>query len=55
MFEDLYPRLKNIQKIEYKDVDVDLEKQINAGIEWANSYLKSFGDYQKRILPWLEA
>lgn len=53
MFEDLYPRLKNIQKFEYEDDD--LEKQINAGIEWANSYLKSFSDYQKRILPWFEA
>ena len=53
MFEDLYPRLKNIQKFEYDDID--LEKQINDGIEWANSYLKSFGDYQKRILPWFEA
>ncbi|KAA6301319.1 MAG: hypothetical protein EZS26_002516 [Candidatus Ordinivivax streblomastigis] len=53
MFEDLYPRLKNIQKFEYEDAD--LGQQINAGIEWANNYFESFSDYQKRILPWFKS
>lgn len=53
MFEDLYLRLKNIQKFEYEDED--LEKQINSGIEWANDYFRSFSDYQKRILPWFKS
>lgn len=53
MFEDLYPRLKNIHKFEYEDAD--LEQQINLGIEWANDYFRSFSDYQKRILPWFKS
>ena len=52
MFEDLYHRLQNIKKFEY--TNDDLEEQINIGIEWANEYLKSFGDYQKDKLPWLK-
>jgi len=52
MFEDLYHRLNNIVKIEYTD-DI-LEDKINEGIEWANNYLKSFGEYQKQKLPWFQ-
>lgn len=52
MFEDLYHRLQNIKKFEY--TDDTLEEQINIGIEWANEYAKSFGDYQKLKLPWLK-
>lgn len=51
MFEDLYQRLQNIKKFEY--TNENLEEQINIGIDWANRYLKSFGDYQKQKLPWL--
>ncbi|MGP8214844.1 MAG: hypothetical protein ACLQQ4_04710 [Bacteroidia bacterium] len=51
MFEDLYPRLKSIKKFEY--TDGDLEKQIDAGIDWAKDFLKMFGEYQKQKLPWL--
>jgi len=52
MFEDLYPRLKSIKKFEYSAND--LENQIDAGIEWAGDYLKSFGDFQKDKLPWFK-
>lgn len=52
MFEDLYHRLQNIKKFEY--TDETLEEQINIGIDWATDYLKSFGDYQKQKLPWLQ-
>lgn len=52
MFEDLYHRLQNIKKFEY--TNDTLEEQINVGIEWANEYAKSFGDYQKLKLPWLQ-
>jgi hypothetical protein len=51
MFEDLYHRLQNLKKFEY--TNETLEEQINIGITWANEYAKSFGDYQKRKLPWL--
>lgn len=52
MFEDLYHRLQNIKKFEY--TNDTLEEQINIGIEWANEYTRSFGDYQKQKLPWLQ-
>jgi hypothetical protein len=52
MFEDLYHRLKTIEKFEY--TNETLEEQIDKGIDWANEYLKSFGEYQKRKLPWLQ-
>ena len=51
MFEDLYHKLQNIKKFEY--TNDNLEKQINLGIDWANGYVKSFGEYQKQKLPWL--
>jgi hypothetical protein len=52
MFEDLYHRVKNINKIEYEDEN--LEEQIDIGIEWAKEYLKAFGEFQKQNLPWLK-
>lgn len=52
MFEELYHRLQNIKKFEY--TNETLEEQINIGIDWANGYLKSFRDYQKQKLPWLQ-
>lgn len=53
MFEDLYHRYRNIKKFEY--TDRTLETQIDKGIEWANKYLQSFGEYQKKKLPWFSA
>lgn len=52
MFEDLYHRLQNIKKFEY--VSDNLEEQINNGIKWANTYLESFGKFQKDKLPWFK-
>jgi len=52
MLEDLYYRLPNIKKFEY--TNNNLEEQINGGIDWARGYLKSFGDFQKHKLPWLQ-
>lgn len=51
MFEDLYHKLNNIKKFEYNNDT--LEVQINFGIDWAKDYAKSFGDYQKQKLPWI--
>jgi hypothetical protein len=51
MFEDLYHRLNNIRKFEY--TDDNFEEQIDAGINWAYEYLKSFSEFQKQKLPWL--
>jgi hypothetical protein len=52
MFEDLYHKLKSIQKFEY--TNENLEEQINLGINWADNYLKEFGNYQMENLPWLK-
>ena len=52
MFEDLYHRLQNIKKFEY--TNETLEDEINLGIEWANSYLSTFGKFQKEKLPWFQ-
>lgn len=52
MFEDLYHRLQNIKKFEY--TNETLEDQINLGIEWAKSYLSTFGEFQKEKLPWFK-
>lgn len=51
MFEDLYHRMNNIKKFEY--TDDNLESQIDTAISWAYSYIKSFGDFQMKKLPWL--
>lgn len=51
MFEDLYHKINNIKKFEY--TNDNFEEQINIGIAWAKEYAKSFGDYQKLKLPWL--
>ncbi len=32
----------------------NLEEQLNIAIDWANGYLKAFGNYQKDKLPWLK-
>lgn len=52
MFEDLYHKLKNINKVEY--IKDDLEQQIENGISWANDYNKSFADFQCDKLPWFK-
>jgi hypothetical protein len=52
MFEDLYHRLNNIKKFEY--VEENLEEQLDIAIDWAKSYVKSFGEYQQEKLPWLK-
>lgn len=51
MFEDLYHKLNNIKKFEY--TSDNFEEQIDSGISWAREYSKSFGDFQKQKLPWL--
>lgn len=50
MFEDLYQKLNNIKKIEYREDS--LLEQIEAGINWGYDYLKQFGSYQQNNLPW---
>ena len=52
MFEDLYHKLNSIKKFEY--TNETLEEQINQGIDWADNYLKEFGNYQKKNLPWMK-
>lgn len=52
MFEDLYHKLKGIKKFEY--TNENLEEQINQGIDWADNYLKEFGNYQMENLPWMK-
>ena len=52
MFEDLYHKLKSIKKFEY--TNESLEEQINLGIDWADNYLKEFGNYQMENLPWMK-
>lgn len=52
MFEDLYHKLKNIKKFEYKNEN--LEEQIDQGLNWADNYLKEFGNYQMENLPWMK-
>ena len=52
MFEDLYHKLQNIKKFEYTNDTLD--ERINEGIEWANTYSKSFSEYQKQKLPWFQ-
>ena len=52
MFEDLYHKLKSIKKFEY--TNENLEEQINQGINWADTYLKEFGNYQMANLPWMK-
>jgi len=52
MFEDLYHKMNNIKKFEYENDDIEL--QIQDGINWANDYLRSFGDYQKKKSPWFK-
>jgi hypothetical protein len=52
MFEDGYAKHPHWHKIEY-EVD-QLEAAVDAAAAWAEEFVQGFGNYQKKVLPWLK-
>jgi hypothetical protein len=52
MFEDGYAKHPHWHKFEYQ-VD-HLELTVNAAAAWAEEFVKGFGDYQNKVLPWMK-
>jgi hypothetical protein len=52
MFEDGYAKHPHWHKFEYQ-ID-QLEATIETAAAWAEEFVKGFGDYQKKVLPWMK-
>jgi hypothetical protein len=52
MFEDGYAKHPHWHKSEYA-VD-HLEGAVTAAAAWAEEFVKQFGEYQKKVLPWMK-
>lgn len=52
MFEDGYAKHRHWHKIMYQPES--LENAVDAAAEWAEKFVKDFGDYQKKVLPWMK-
>ena len=51
MFEDSYAKHKHWHKFEY--TESGLENTVDKAVEWAETFIREFTDYQEKILPWL--
>lgn len=52
MFEDGYAKHKHWHKIEY--TSEVLEFAVEAAAKWAEDFVKQFGGYQTKVLPWMQ-
>ena len=52
MFEDGYAKHPHWHKFEY-EVD-QLDATVDAAAAWAEEFVQGFGDYQKKVLPWMK-
>ena len=51
MFEDAFARNKHWQKFVY--VTGDIEKAVDQSTAWAEDFVKQFGAFQQKVLPWM--
>ena len=52
MFEDAFPRNKHWQKFVYPTGGI--EKSVEEAAAWAEDFVKQFGAFQQRVLPWMK-
>lgn len=52
MFEDGYAKHAHWHKVEYQGAD--LEGAVQAAAAWAEEFVNSFADHQKKVLPWMK-
>jgi len=52
MFEDAFGRNQHWRKFIY--ADGDLEGIVNEAAAWAEDFIKQFGAFQQRVLPWMK-
>ena len=52
MFEDAFARNKHWQKFVYAPGDI--EKVVDQAAAWAEDFVKQFGAFQQRVLPWMK-
>jgi len=52
MFEDAFARNKHWQKFVYPAGGI--EKSVDEAAVWAEDFVKQFGDFQRRVLPWMK-
>ena len=51
MFEDAFARNKHWQKFVYPAGGI--EKSVEEASAWAEDFVKQFGAFQQRVLPWM--
>jgi hypothetical protein len=51
MFEDAYKKHRHWHKLTYKKSELD--QAVDAAAQWADQFVKEFGDHQAAVLPWL--
>lgn len=52
MFEDAFARNQHWQKFVYAPGDI--EKAVDQAAAWAEGFVKQFGAFQQRVLPWMK-
>ena len=52
MFEDAFDRNKHWQKFVY--VSGEIENAVDQSAAWAEDFVKQFGAFQQRVLPWMK-
>jgi hypothetical protein len=52
MFEDAFARNKHWQKLVYPAGGI--EKSVEGAAAWAEDFVKQFGAFQQRVLPWMK-
>jgi hypothetical protein len=53
MFEDAFARNKHWQKFVYPKGGI--EKSVDEAAAWAEDFVKQFGAFQQRVLPWMKS
>ncbi|MBI3869844.1 MAG: hypothetical protein HY299_15080 [Verrucomicrobia bacterium] len=52
MFEDAFARNKHWQKFVFASGSI--EKSVDDAVVWAENFVKQFGAFQQRVLPWMK-
>ena len=52
MFEDAYAKHKHWHKVEYQNGE--LGNAVEKAADWAERFVREFGNYQEATLPWLK-
>ena len=50
MFEDAYAKHNHWHKVTYEPGAI--ENAVDSAVQWAEDFVKRFGAYQEKVLPW---